>query len=589
MRTTGFRITILVLVSIFLYSGCSAKKNTDKNVVAEYDNGREITFNELTQYVYDNIYNKKYRVKSEAYRHALKDMMENQMKRTDFFDSHLDTNQALIQSISRIINEALVVSYFEKEYLDKYANDEYAKKIYGIMGRRVVYQEIVLKKPMHATKSEIDKLEKKALSIKTKIENGADFNTMVQKYSQDKRSAQNFGYEPPVGWKQSISDPVGNVIFNLKKNDIRVLSTNSAYKIVRVTETNKVHLEPFEKIKDNIIKQIRQVYGQRCLNEYNKDKDALIDTTSLSWNKAALKQLVKWSNIPNFYKNAYEDTLSKAISESNNKTILTYREAANSDKSEKVDYKEYLRLLKNILILNPGRKVKEDDIKYFLINAITTDKIVKKADSLGLRKEVFNKNTKDPEIRNKLVYMYNQAEIENKIPPLTEENLHKFYKDNKSSIFYLLRKINIFAMYFNNEEDAQKAYDKIKSGTKFEKVTGDFYVKTYVKERDGELKTYRGKEKPIFAKEGFKMKLNEVSGPVKFVDKDGKTKYAILKCHHIRPAKQLTFDEAKKTILVEEFKDYYRKKIEEEVQKKLAEKYHPKYYYDALSEMISSK
>ncbi len=462
--------------------------------------------------------------------------------------------------------------------MDKYTNDEFARKVYGIMNKSVEYREIILKKPKGASKSELSKIEKKALDIKAEIENGADFNTMIQNYSQDKQSVQNNGYEPPVVWNQSLSDPVGNAVFNLKENDIRVISTNQDYKIIKVVKVNKVKIEPFEKIKHKLINQIKQIYSQISLDEYNKDRDALIDTTSLKWNEAALKQLVKWSNIPTFSSNAYEDTLTKVISKSDNKTIMTYSNG-------KVDYNEYLRLVKNILTLNIKKKINEDDIKYFIKEAVTIDKIVNKADSLGLGKEFFNANTKDPEIKDRLVYFYNQAEIEQKIPPLTEENLYGFYKKNKESIFYNLERINLYVMVFNNEEDAKKASDKIKSGTKFEKVTGRFLVKTYVKERDGELKTYRGNEKPIFAEKAFKMKLNEVSGPVVFTE-DGQTKYAILKCKYIRPEKQLTYEEAKKTIN-EEYKNFYREKLRNEIKKKLAEKYHPKYYYDVVEKMIS--
>ena len=81
------------------------------------------------------------------------------------------------------------------------------------------------------------------------------------------------------------------------------------------------------------------------------------------------------------------------------------------------------------------------------------------------------------------------------------------------------------------------------------------------------------------------MKLNEVSGPVVFTE-DGQTKYAILKCKYIRPEKQLTYEEAKKTIN-EEYKNFYREKLRNEIKKKLAEKYHPKYYYDVVEKMIS--
>ena len=579
MRITRCMIIIFVLVSICFYSGCNTKEDIDKNIVAEYGNGGKITFDELNQYVIYWKYVRKYRVKSEAYRHALDDMVENQMKRIDFFESHLDTNSALMQSFSRIINEALVVSYYEKEYLSKYDNDEFAKKVYDIMDRRVDYREIILKKPEGASKDELSKIEKKALDIKTEIENGADFNSMIQKYSQDKQSVQSNGYAPPVGWKQSLSDPVGNVIFNLKENDIRVLSTNLDYRIIKVVKVNKIDIEPFEKIKNNIIDEIKQIYGQRSLDEFHRDKDVLIDTTSLKWNETALKQLVEWSNIQTLNSNAYEDSLARVMSKSDNKTIVTY-------KNGKVDYKEYLRLVKNILTFNVKRKINEDDIKYFIKEAVTTDKILQKADSLGLRKGFFNKNIKDPEIKGRLVYFYDQAEIEQKIPPLTEENLHNFYNDNRESIFYQLERRNIYAMFFNTEKEAKEIYNKIQSGIEYEKVTGRFFVKTYDRERNGEFKSLMRNEKPIFAEKAFKMKLNEVSEPVKFIDEDGQTKYAVLKCKYIRPEKQLTYEDTKKTI-GEEFKKFYREKLEQEIKKKLAEKYHPKYYYDVVEKIIS--
>ncbi len=121
------------------------------------------------------------------------------------------------------------------------------QKKYTVSGiKRVAYQEIILKKPEGASKSELSKIEKKALDIKADIEKGADFSTMVRKYSQDKQSVQNNGYARRRlhGGKVFI-DPVGNAIFNLKENEIRVLSTNTDYKIIKVTEIKKVPIEPF--------------------------------------------------------------------------------------------------------------------------------------------------------------------------------------------------------------------------------------------------------------------------------------------------------------------------------------------------------
>ena len=573
MKATKLIIIILMLMSIYVYSGCNTNGDIDQNVVAEYGDGKKITFEELNKYVNDWFINKRFTDKSEGYRNALNIMLNNQMKRVDFFERHLDTNKTLIQSISRIINEELTGLYFEKQYLSKYTNDRFISNVYNSMDKRVVYQEIILQRPIEAPKSKIEEIEKKALDIKTEIENGADFNAMVQKYSQDLQSVQNQGYASPVAWKQSVLDQIGNVVFNLSKNDVRVLVTNQDFRVIKVAEITKIQMEPLEQIKDKVIAEIKEVYTQKSLDDYNKDKLAAIDTTNLVWNEAALSQLVKW------YNDIYEETLTEAIS-NDNKTILTY-------KNEKVDYKEYLRLVKNILSLKVDAKLNKKDIKNFIIDAVTTDKIVTKADSLDLRKEVFNAYTINPVIKDRLVYLYNQAEIEQKIPPLTEENLYNFFNDHKESIFYQLEKRNIYVMIFETEEAAKKVYNEITSGIEFEKVTGRFLVKTFIKERDGELKAFNKIDKPVFAKEGFEMKLDEVSRPVKFVDEDQQIKYAVLKCKNVRPEKQLTYDEAK-NIIDEEFKNYYRAKLEDEIEKRLTEKYHPKYYYDVISKMISS-
>ena len=109
--------------------------------------GKKITFNELNKYVDDWYYLRRFRDKSEAYKRALNDMLKNQMKRVDFFEKHLDTNKILIQSISRRINEELVGLYFEKQYLSKYTSDEFSRNVYNSMNKRVVYQEIILKRP----------------------------------------------------------------------------------------------------------------------------------------------------------------------------------------------------------------------------------------------------------------------------------------------------------------------------------------------------------------------------------------------------------------------------------------------------------
>lgn len=584
MRVCIYPVLLLISILLFQNNKCLAGNFPDNNnIVAkyEYDSNHTVTFKELDQYVRDWLYYKKFQERSDIYNNALNDMLTNQLKRIDFFEKGLDKNDKLMQRISRVISEEMISEYFETQYVGKYANEEYAKKVYGLMDKEVIYQLISLNKPENASQKQLDSLKEKALAIKSEIDNGKDFNTLVKEYSQDKISKVNNGNMPPVDWKRSISEPVGNVIFNLNKNDIRILDSDNALLIVKVTAVNEIQVAPFDSIKSDIISELKVGYLDASAEEYDKDRKELIDETSLEWNESALEQIAKWSNIPKFYEAEYKNTFNDAIKHGVNKTILTYNKG-------KLDYKEYLRLLDNVLIMGKSdTEIKKEDIKKFILEALRADIIVKKAESLNLKKNILNAFTTNPVLKSQLVYLYNQAEVEARIPEATDKALQKFYKENENTLYYQLEKRNLFVMVFPAKEDAEKASAKIKSGTPFEKATGAYLVKTYIKERNGEIKSFLKNEKPIFSKVGFEMKESEVSEPVEFLDENNITKYAIIKCYNIRPEKQLTFEDVKNTI-TEDYKNYHRKIIENSIEEKLKNKYHPVINEDVLTKIISA-
>jgi len=585
MRISRYPVLFLIFLFILIWAGCKSEMLSEddpqNNIVAKYGDNYTVTFRELSKYVSDWFYSHKFKDRSAAYNNALNDLLINQFKRMDFFEKGLDKNEKLTQSISRTINEELVSEYFENQYLDKYANMEEAKTIYKIMDKQVIAKQIVLYKPENASPAQIDSIKQKAMKIKSEIEEGKDFNSMIRQYSQDEQSLKNKGFMPPVDWKQSILDPIGNIIFSLNKNDVRVLNAIDAFRIVKIDEIKKIHVEPFDTIKNEIISFLKNAYYQISIDEYEKDRKELIDENSLEWNENALKQLVKWSNEPNFYKDKYEETFENALANNDNKTILVYNKG-------KVDYKEYLRLLNNILILPSSQNnITEDGLKKFILEAIRTDMIVNKANLLDLKKNIFNPFTKNIILKDKLAYLYNQAEIEAKIPDTTVEALHQFFNENENTLYYQLEKRNIFVMVFDNKNEAENASEKIKQGIPFEKVKGSYLVKTYIKGRDGEINSFLNDEKPVFGKIAFKMKESEVSAPINFEDENNQTKYAILKCYFIRLEKQLTYNDVK-NLIAEDFKNYCREKIGKDVEEKLKNKYHPEIFEDVLTNLLSS-
>ena len=192
-------------------------------------------------------------------------------------------------------------------------------------------------------------------------------------------------------------------------------------------------------------------------------------------------------------------------------------------------------------------------------------------------------------MKDKLVYLYNKAVIDGSIPKATPEALHKFYEAQKDSIFYQLKIVYIYARIYSDSVKAAADINKIKKGTPFEKVKDSWYVKEYIRERNGSLKAYRTAGGDYLAKAAFALKLNQCAGPIEYNDSTKGKQFAVIKCFKIIPEKQLTYDDVKGKRIEEEFNNYYRKKISDEVNAKLMEKYGVKIFQNALSEAIAVK
>jgi hypothetical protein len=155
-------------------------------------------------------------------------------------------------------------------------------------------------------------------------------------------------------------------------------------------------------------------------------------------------------------------------------------------------------------------------------------------------------------------------------------------------MFYQLKKINIYTRIYSDSVKAAEEMEKINNGIPFEKVSDRWLVKTYIRERDGSLKSYRSQEPPYLAEAGFKLGLNETAGPIEYYDAEKGKQFAVIKCINIQPEKQLTYDDVKGKRIVEEFQNYYRQKISNEVDAKLRKKYGVEIFENELSQVLAS-
>ncbi len=580
MKSTKYLLFITVFFAVVGRAQDTSTSLEDTNVVARLDKDFVVTLKDLKQYIADWRYEQRFRVKSEVYRNALNDLIRYRLRIFDFFDRQLDENPVLMAKIRRNINRELMDAFFDKTFVDKYANEKTAAEAYKEMDKEVLCNDITLPMPRHLTKVTLDSLKTIALGIETGLSKSDDIKSLTK--SLPSKSFK-LNAKRRVTWSETMTDPVAGVVFRLHKGFTRVIESTDGFHIVKVLDIKKVKVEPFEEVKDKIVAQLKKGYYEAYNNAYDDFRHGLVDKNSLRWNQRGLDQLVKWSSEDaRFFGGAYKDTIQNAISNGRNFEILSYRNG-------RVDLKEYLRFLEEVLVLNPNMTLNSASAKDFILEAVYDNNVVEAATKLGLQKKLVNPNTQDPVIADRLLSLYNQEVIDGSIPEATPEALHGFYEDHKDSIFYQLEVVYIYARIYSDSAKAAADMNEIRSGTPFEKVSDTWWVKMFIRERDGQLKAYRTPGGDYLAKAAFTLNLNESAGPIEYYDSTKGKQFAVIKCFQIQPEKQLTFDDVKGQRIKEEFKNYYRQQISDKIDATLRKKYGVEIFENVLSQAITSK
>ncbi len=569
------------LLALTVLMNGRAQDTSRQSIIARIDGKYTISFADIEQYLYDSHLIYKYRKnKAKAYQKAVDEKIVNQLKLIDFFALGLDKNAELLQGSKREISEELAVRYYETQFYGKYVNEDSLRSAYREIGKEVVYQQIAFPKPKSPSQKDLTSLRLRARSVMDTLRNGADFAEVAKAYPPPKGSSRPGEFMPPLTWKMSLLSNFNYTVFHLATGVVHIIESKESISVVKVAAVRKTDVPPYENVKEEIRKALDQKYSDISLQEFERTKENLIDEKTLTWNPKALQQLERWSSIPHFYEAGYSDTLRKAISRGRNLVIVRYAKG-------KVDFSEYLRLLNDVLLWGNVSPITQDNIKKYVLEALRTDILVKKANALNLGKDIFNAQTKNPVLRNEILRLYDHHEIEARIPAATDQALKDFYEAHKDSLFYQLAKVNIYAVIDSSRKVVDAAKQKLEENVPFEKLAPEIFVKTYVRGRDGTLDTFLEDEPPYLGEAAFKLKLHEIAGPIEYVDSAKGRQYALVKCVAIREEKQLSYEEVGTTISAV-FKKHYRDEITEATQDRLRKKYTVTVYTDVLNRELAA-
>ena len=567
----------LIFTAVIL-TNCSNIQHREADIVASVKGIGDISFNELQNHYRDYQFDLKYRDNpKQGYQEALQSLVLFKRKVADFKKEEMYENKKLMNPIQRYVNEEIRRLYFEEEYLGKYINEASITSYYQLMNKEITYQQLVLNKFHNQNSNSETNVKSRIDQILSEINSGTDFYILVSRYSEDITNNNN-GLMPPINWRNGWLNSTNRAISTMNIGDIEVLESESMYYIIKISDIKIIDIPQLNDIRPTIIKNLREQYLDRALQEFAFMEDNIVDTKDFKWNEEAVKEITNWSKEDSFFLGRYKDTINEAINLSNNKTII-------SNNLEEIKYDDLLYFLNDILIPGIEKDISENDLKNYIVEAIRTDLIIKKAKDLGYDEKILTGNATDA-LEFQYQKIYTIENVDNKIPTANDTFLKEFYNEHKDSLLYQYALTSIYVKLFYEKSEALKMIENINAGESFEQAANRTYkVKSFIKNKEGKISSYYSKEEPILGNIAFEMEPNEIIGPINTYEL-GIQIFAVIKSSRKIEEKVHTFNEIEN--LEKLFEAYYREQLNQRVKDVLASKYPVITFDDIISKNIKN-
>lgn len=552
----------LIFIAVIL-TNCINIQKREADIVASIKEVGDISFNELQNHYRDYQFDLKYRDNPEqGYQEALQSLVLFKRKVADFKKEEMYENKQLMEPIQRYVNEEIRRLYFEEEYLGKYINEASITSYYQLMNKEITYQQLVLNKFKNQNTNSETNVNSRIDQILSEINSGTDFDILINRYSEDITNNNN-GLMPPINWRNGWLNSTNRAISSMNIGDIEVLESESIYYIIKINDIKFIDIPKLNDIRPTIIKNLREQYLDRALQEFAFMEDNIVDTKDFKWNEEAIKEITDWSKDDSFFLGRYKSTINEAINLGNNKTLI-------SNNLEDIKYDDLLYFLNDLLIPGIEKDISENDLKNYIVEAIRTELIIKKAKDLGYDEKILTENATDA-LEFQYQKIYTIENVDNNIPTANDTILKEFYNEHKDSLLYQYALTSIYVKLFDEKSKALKMIENINAGESFEQAANRTYkVKSFIKNKQGKISSYYSKEKPILGDIAFDMEPNEIIGPISTYEL-GIQKFAVIKSSRKIEEKVPTFNEIEN--LEKLFEAYYREQLNQRVKDELASKY----------------
>jgi len=409
----------------------------------------------------------------------------------------------------------------------------------------------------HDKNGNIDSLAAKmrADSVLAQLKEGASFEELVAKYSDDPGSKEKGG-DLGLFERRMMVKEFDEAAFKMEVGQISdLVQTNFGYHIIKLTD--KMDTQPYEteyeSLKSMFSKQRYQHEREVLIESLKKKYDFKIDEDVLN-NFVENSDSLRFGMVHPKY-----DEISGSVLFSYAKkpvTIGSFLESANR---------------------NTKITAKPMDDPAEVTNAVNI-----LAEDMLLDEEAMNLDKTEPEFAQLMndyrdgifIFKIQEEEVWNKVK-IDSADVYNYWNSNKEKYSWPDR-ISFSEIYSTKDSLIKSYYSMLNAGASFDSLAA-LYTERPAKKKDNGYYDLQSVDFSDFYKEANKISnVGSYTEPVVFSGG-----YSIFKLHDRQPARTKTFEEAKAEVSGE-YQEMLSKKLENDYLTSLDKRYKPKVYYDKL-------
>ena len=457
------KLVLVVLAVAVLIAGCGPKPNV-LGKAGKY----QVTVEDLDKLIGPRAfrsYEDELNVKKQAVQRAL----EEKLILTAAYNERYDTLPEIKQFVESNKKSRLLQALYDIEIV-KNAKDIPESEV------KSAYE--MMKEEINAAHILVDSKEL-ADSIYKMLKNGASFEELAAKYSLDRGTKDRGG---DLGWFTAFTmDPdFEKAAFALNPGQFsEPVKTRFGWHIIMVKGKRKnPNLKTFEEEKERITDLLRRKKQRELVDKFLEN---LKNEANIQFNPDAVKIVLReLSTLPPPEKymqpNAPQPKGPQYTDEEKSMKLCTWKGGSWT-------IAQFDSAFNTIPPFRRGKYTNEEQLKDLIFAMLQPTLLEQKALEMGVDKsEEYNDYLKR-DLERRMIDIYKRKIMDVNI---TDEMVRKYYEENKDS-FMTPATIKAIEIQVATEDEAKKLIDRIKKGEDAKELAKKYTLRTYVKDRGGEL------------------------------------------------------------------------------------------------------